>query len=230
MSAHTLFVTGTDTGVGKTRISTALIRLARAQGIDACGYKPVASGCSRTSAGALHNDDALALQAASDHVEPYDAINPLAFEPPIAPHLAAREAGTTIRLEALDAGHARLASRHELIVVEGAGGWQVPLNDHATLADWVADRQWPVVLVVGLRLGCLNHALLSAESIARRTPLAGWVANQLPPRQPRWAENLDSLRMRLQVPLWGVVGEDIDGAAAQQALDTAETRAGLRRT
>ena len=228
MSARTLFVTGTDTGVGKTRIAAALIGLARARGIDACGYKPVASGCSRGGAGALRNEDALALQAASDGVEAYEAINPLAFEPAIAPHLAAREAGTPILLEALDAAHAQLASRHELIVVEGAGGWQVPLNDDTTVADWVAGRQWPVLLVVGLRLGCLNHALLSAESIARRTRLVGWVANQLPPRQLRWAENLDSLVARLQVPLWGVIGEGIDGPAAQHALDRPATWSALR--
>lgn len=227
MSARTLFVTGTDTGVGKTHVATALVRLARNNGIDACGFKPVASGCEQVD-GSLRNDDALALLAASGDAEPYEAINPYAFEPAIAPHLAAREAGRPISVEVLDAAHAALASRHELIVVEGAGGWQVPLDDTRTLADWVAGHRWPVALVVGLRLGCLNHALLSAESIARRTELAGWVANRLPPSQPRWRENLEDLGLRLPAPLWGVVGEHADTAAAERALASATALRCLR--
>lgn len=227
MTARTLFVTGTDTGVGKTRVACALIRLARARGIDACGFKPVASGCERVD-GRLRNQDALALQAASGGAEPYEAVNPFTFEPAIAPHLAAREAGRRIDIGTLDAAHAALATRHELIVVEGAGGWQVPLDDGYTLADWVGGHRWPVLLVVGLRLGCLNHALLSAESIARRTALAGWIANRLPPAQARWQDNVADLRARLPAPLWGIVGEGQDGPAAQRALETPPALAGLR--
>lgn len=214
---RTLFVTGTDTGVGKTRAACALIAAARAWGIDACGYKPVASGCEQTPDG-LRNDDALALLRASGSNEPYEAINPLAFAPPIAPHLAARRVGVIIETARLDAAYAALSARHGLIVIEGAGGWQVPLNEAQTVADWVAARQWPVVLVVGLRLGCLNHALLSAEAIERRATLVGWIANVLPPAQACWQDNLDALRSRIAAPLWGVIGEHAEQEAAQHAL------------
>lgn len=217
VAPRTLFVTGTDTGVGKTRAACALIAAARAQGIDACGYKPVASGCEQTPEG-LRNDDALALLRASGGNESYAAINPLAFAPAIAPHLAARDAGLTIETVRLEVAHAQLCARHELIVVEGAGGWQVPLNETQTFADWVAARQWPVVLVVALRLGCLNHALLSAEAIQRRSPLVGWIANILPPAQARWQDNIEALRTRINAPLWGVIGDHADAGTAQQAV------------
>lgn len=223
MSATTLFITGTDTGVGKTRASTALVRLARARGIDAIGFKPVAAGC-EAGADGWRNDDALQLLAASGGIEPYDAINPIALPAPIAPHLAAQDVGAPIALAMLDAAYEALQVRHQRVIVEGAGGWRVPLDAHADFADWVSAHRWPVVLVVGLRLGCLNHALLSAESIARRVPLAGWIANLLPPLQPRWQDNLDTLRTRLPAPCLGLLPEDGDDAANIQALDTPETR------
>lgn len=223
MNTTTLFITGTDTGIGKTRASTALVRLARARGIDAVGFKPVAAGCDADVDG-LRNDDALQLLAASDGAEAYEAINPLALPAAIAPHLAARDIGTSIALATLDAAHAALASRHPCVIVEGAGGWRVPLNAQADFADWVASHRWPVILVVGLRLGCLNHALLSAESIARRAPLAGWIANLLPPPQERWHDNLQTLRERLPAPCLGVLPEAGDAAANMRALDTPETR------
>jgi dethiobiotin synthetase len=215
VSAKTLFVTGTDTGVGKTRVACALLRQARAQGTKACGWKPVASGCERTAQG-LRNADALALQAAAGTKEPYGLLNPYAFEPPIAPHLAAQAAGRRIRIQELDRVHAELARRYELVVAEGAGGWSVPLDETWSFASWVGEREWPVLLVVGLRLGCLNHALLSAESIGRRTRLAGWVANALPPEMPMLAENLESLRQRLSAPCWGFMpaGEESFSEAA----------------
>lgn len=204
-SGLTIFITGTDTGVGKTHIAAGLLRAAREQGIDACGYKPVASGCRLTPLG-LRNADALALQAAARTQEPYEAINPYAFRPAIAPHLAAHAAGRRIDLRRLDAAHRALASRHELVLIEGAGGWQVPLTARTTFADWVGRHRWPVLLVVGLRLGCINQALLSAESIARRTTLLGWIANRLPPAQPAWRENVEDLRLRMAAPLLGEVG------------------------
>lgn len=202
----TLFVTATDTGAGKTYVSCALLRAARAQGVRACGFKPVASGSERTADG-LRNEDALALRDAAGTLdEEYSAINPYAFEPAIAPHLAARQAGASVELAKLDAAHAQLAARHHWIVVEGAGGWQVPLNERESFADWASARQWPVLLVVGMRLGCINHALLSADSIARRAPLLGWVANALPPGMPYFAENIATLDRLMPAPRLDVAG------------------------
>lgn len=199
MSARTLFVTGTDTGAGKTFVACALLKHLRQQGLNVCGYKPVASGCQRTPEG-LRNEDALALQQAAGTAEPYERINPYAFEPAIAPHLAAAAAGVRIERARLDQAHVQLAAKHDWVVVEGAGGWQVPLNDDITFADWVASHQWPVVLVVGMRLGCINHALLSVESIARRAPLLGWVANALPPEMPQLLGNIATLERLMPAP------------------------------
>lgn len=200
MSARTLFVTGTDTGIGKTRIAAALLRGLRAAGYVGVGYKPVASGCTRGPQG-LRNDDALALQAAGSPGFDYDAINPIALEPAIAPHIAAAQAGVRIESADLDAGHARLAERADWLIVEGAGGWHVPLNDDLDFSDWVVSRGWPVLLVVGMRLGCVNHAVLSANAIAARGALAGWIANVLPPVQPCLEANIACLRQRIVAPL-----------------------------
>lgn len=222
MSARALFVTGTDTGVGKTRAAVALVQLARQLGIDAVGFKPVASGCEPTPDG-WRNDDALQLQAAGGD-EAYAAINPYALPEPIAPHLAAADQGLMLDIAVLDAAFDALAARHELVIVEGAGGWRVPLNAQTDFAGWVAARRWPVVLVVALRLGALNHALLSAESIAARTALAGWIGNVLPPRQPRLDDNLDWLLRTLPAPSLGLLPEGGDADANRTALDTAATR------
>jgi dethiobiotin synthetase len=214
----TVFVTGTDTGVGKTLISRALLHRLRAGGGSAAGFKPVASGAERTGEG-LRNDDARLLLAASTPGLDYAEVNPYCFEPPIAPHLAAREAGTRIELELLNHAHRRLAQRHDWVVVEGAGGWQVPLDEQHTFADWVAQQGWPVILVVGMRLGCLSQALLSAESIARRAPLLGWVANVPPPAPERLQDNIDTLRHRLQAPLLASVPSGATAAEIAAALD-----------
>lgn len=218
--ARTLFITGTDTGAGKTRAACALLLRARADGLRACGYKPVASGCVRDAQGAWRNDDALALIAASaDSGAAYAQVNPYAFEPPVAPHLAARAAGVRVQLSMLDAAHAALARDHELVVAEGAGGWLVPLNEDLSFASWVERHNWPVILVVGMKLGCLNHALLSVESITRRTRLAGWIANVLPPRMDLLDENLAELRERIAAPLLGVIAEH---ATPEQAALTVQ--------
>lgn len=214
----TIFVTGTDTGVGKTLVSQGLLHRLRAAGHSAAGFKPVASGAGRGGEG-LRNDDAERLLAASTPGLCYAEVNPYCFEPPIAPHLAAREAGVEIDPAVLDRAHARLAGRHDWVVVEGAGGWQVPLNARDTFADWVAARGWPVILVVGMRLGCISHALLSAESIARRTRLLGWVANVLPPAPDRLRDNIDTLRARLDAPLLATVPASATAAAVGAALD-----------
>lgn len=200
MSASTLFVTGTDTGIGKTLVAAALLRGLRAQGAKAVGYKPVASGCMHTPAG-LRNDDALALQAAGSPGWDYAQINPYAFAPAIAPHLAADEANQPIATPVLDAAHDRLAAASDWVIVEGAGGWHVPLGHDTDFAGWVAARGWPVLLVVGMRLGCINHAILSTNAIARHNPLVGWIANTLDAGQPRLAQNIACLEARLRAPL-----------------------------
>lgn len=200
----TIFVTGTDTGVGKTRISCGLLQQLRAEGLSVCGYKPVASGCEKTPEG-LRNEDALALQEAAQTTEAYGCINPYAFEPAIAPHLAAKAVGVNLNLTLLNQAHDELALSYKWVVTEGAGGFLVPLNDDITFGDWAAQRRWPVLLVVGMRLGCINHALLSAEAIARRGLLAGWVANTLSPDMPQLQENIGTLIERMPAPLLGVV-------------------------
>ncbi len=217
VASHTLFVTGTDTGVGKTLISCALLRQARQRGFSVAGYKPVASGCERGSDG-LRNADALALLAESSPGLAYTAINPVALEPAIAPHLAARQAGIAIDPLMLTGSYIALAQQHQRVVVEGAGGWRVPLGDQLGFDDWVASRQWPVLLVVGLRLGCINHALLSADAILRRTGPAGWVANVLPPQQENWQDNIETLKARMPAPLCGIVPAGADVGAAAAAL------------
>lgn len=217
--SNTFFVTGTDTGVGKTYVTSALLRCARTAGIKACGYKPVASGSEMTADG-LRNEDALALWAESAPGLRYAQINPLTYAPPIAPHVAAAQIGQPIDLALLDRAHAELLAQHDLVITEGAGGWRVPLVGDVGFDDWVSAHRWPVVLVVGVRLGCINHALLSVESIMRRTRLAGWVANRLPEGADAWQDTLDTLRARIEAPLLGVVppGGGIEGAAAALRL------------
>lgn len=195
------FVTGTDTGVGKTRIAVALIHALRAQGLRVAGMKPVAAG---HQPGEL-NEDVVALMQASNVAADLRDVNPYAFEPAIAPHIAAAQAGVQIDLDVIRAAHARLSAQADAVVVEGAGGWRVPLNEREDLADLAQALNVPVVLVVGLRLGCLNHALLTAESVARRgLPWAGWVGNAIDPAMDRRRENIESLKTRLPGPCLGI--------------------------
>jgi len=215
-----LFVTGTDTGVGKTRIAAALCRAFAARGLRVAAMKPVASGCSATAAG-LRNADALALQAAMTVRASYADVNPYAFEPPIAPHLAAHEAGTRIDFEVLDRAYERLCLQSEVLIVEGAGGWRVPLDAERDFADLAARWDLRVVVVVALRLGCLNHALLTIEAIERRAlPVYGWVANGLDPGFERAADNVAALRSRIAAPCIGVLGyaPDDDAEAVARTL------------
>lgn len=180
MSCTGLFITGTDTGVGKTLVAAALVRLAAAGGRRVVGLKPVASGAARTVDG-LRNDDALALQAAGSVSLPYALVNPSCFEPAIAPHLAAAEAGVAIELPRLVDGY-RVATRQaDLAIVEGAGGWRVPLHPAGFLSDLPEQLGLGVILVVGLRLGCLNHARLTLEAIERtgRCRFAGWIGSAI---------------------------------------------------
>lgn len=201
MKARGLFVTGTDTGVGKTRVAVALIQALRAQGLRVAAMKPVSAG----SAPGELNEDVMALRQAVNVMADVRDVNPYAFEPAIAPHIAAEQAGVRIDLEMIAAAYARLAAMADVVVVEGAGGWRVPLNEQEDMADLAQRLGLPVVLVVGLRLGCLNHALLTAESVARRRlPWAGWVGNHIDPAMASQAANIAALRARLPGPCLGV--------------------------
>lgn len=200
-SPNGIFVTGTDTGVGKTLISCALLHAYAAMGKRAVGMKPVAAGCEGEAC-----EDVALLMAASSIRAPADWVNPYAFVPPIAPHVAAQEAGVTIRLETIRDAYQNLANLAEMVVVEGVGGFRVPLNRREDTADLAAALGLPVVLVVGMRLGCLSHALLTAEVVAARgLRLAGWVANHIDPAMERFGSSLDALRQRLDAPLLAVV-------------------------
>ncbi len=217
MKGRGLFVTGTDTGAGKTVAAAALVHALRARGLRVAPMKPVASGCEATPAG-LRNDDALALIEAAGWEGSYEDVNPYAFAPPIAPHIAAAECGTAIRFGPIRAAYARLADRAEVVVVEGVGGWRVPLGPEGDVADLCAALGLPVVLVVGLRLGCLNHALLTAESVlARDLRLAGWIGSQVEPEMARLEENLATLRARLPAPCLGWLPWDPDAEAVDRA-------------
>lgn len=218
------FIAGTDTDVGKTTIAAGLLHAARQHGLSTLAAKPVASGCVVTPKG-LRNSDALALIDESSIKLPYEQVNPFAFEPAIAPHVAAREAGVALNVPTLlQAMRHVLAQNADFTLVEGAGGWRVPLSGQANLSDLAIALKLPVILVVGVRLGCINHALLSAEAIARdRLQLAGWVANIVDPRTSRLEDNLSSLAERLPAPCLGRVPwlkqASADAVAAHLQLD-----------
>lgn len=200
------FIAGTDTDIGKTTIAAGLLHAARLNGLSTLGAKPVASGCDVTPKG-LRNSDALALMAQSSVQMTYDEINPIAFEPAIAPHLAAREADVAISVSGLLAAMRKVLDKGaDFTLIEGAGGWRVPLSGQANLSDLAMALKLPVILVVGVRLGAINHALLTAEAIARDgLQLAGWVANIVEPKTSRLEENLASLAERLPAPCLGRV-------------------------
>lgn len=198
------FVTGTDTEVGKTVISVGLIKALQNQGITVAAMKPVASGCQMTEQG-LRNEDALALQSAATTPAAYALVNPYAFAPAIAPHIAARQAGISIELSTLLERFQQLQNTADAVVVEGAGGWLVPLNGQHSIADLAAVINLPVVLVVAIKLGCINHALLTADSIrGRGLTLAGWVANDFLDDVEHTAI-IESIAARIDAPCIGVV-------------------------
>lgn len=195
------FITGTDTGVGKTLIACALLHALRRRHARVIGMKPVAAGAVRTGEG-WASEDALALRAASSVAVQAELDNPVLLHEPLSPHLAAQHAGQRIDIEHIVACRRELARRTDAMVVEGAGGFHVPLSPTETGADLAQALGLPLILVVGLRLGCLNHALLTAEAIrARGLTLAGWVANRLDPAMAAPEENIAFLRERLQAPL-----------------------------
>lgn len=206
MSAHGIFITGTDTGAGKTLIACGLVRAFRQAGRRVSVMKPVASGSLATADG-LRNADALALmEAASLPAELYGEVNPYCFEPPISPHIAADEARISIDTDRIRQKFDGLRAGAEWIVVEGAGGWLAPINAHQTMSDLARALGLPALLVVGLKLGCLNHAQLSWRAVrSDGVSLAGWVASAIDPHMSRVAENLETLERMLGEPPLAVV-------------------------
>ncbi len=199
------FVTGTDTGVGKTLVTAALLRSLRESGLAVAGMKPVAAGTVAGPEGPA-NADALLLQSESSQRHPYAIVNPWLFEPAIAPHIAATEAGVVIDTDRIVKAHQTLCAAADIVLAEGAGGFLVPLDARRSFADLPALLGMEVLLVVGLRLGCLNHALLTAEAIATRgLTLAGWVGNGIDPRFARRDANIATLAAALAAPCLGIV-------------------------
>ena len=204
-SCRGYFITGTDTGVGKTAVTLGLMQALQALGNTMVAMKPVAAGCEPTPGG-LRNNDALRLQQQASLELDYAQINPYAFAPAIAPHIAAEQAGVRIDIDNIINKYSDLYCMSDYVLVEGAGGWQVPLNEDETLADLALQLGLDVIMVVGIRLGCLNHALLTAAAIAAAgCTLTGWVANQLPPAPECAQENINYLKSRISAPLLGVL-------------------------
>jgi dethiobiotin synthetase len=213
---RTFFIVGTDTGVGKTQVACALLYATRQLGLSAVGMKPIAAGIEADGG----NEDVTRLLAASSIQPPVALVNPYLYDSPIAPHLAAAEAGRPIVIALIQQALAQLQTLADVVWVEGVGGFRVPLDDQQDTADLAVALALPVVLVVGMRLGCLNHALLTAEAIERRgLYLAGWVANQIDPAMARFEANLATLQRRLNAPLLGVTPYDLNPEDAAVALD-----------
>ncbi|MGA9667180.1 MAG: dethiobiotin synthase [Gallionella sp.] len=196
------FVTGTDTGVGKTLISCALLQAFARQGKRVAGMKPIAAGCNADG----QNEDALQLRAAGNVSVSYESVNPFCFPWPVAPHIAALRAGVIIDLSMIEKSYRELSALADVVIVEGAGGLLVPLNEQQDGADLVRQLALPVILVAGMRLGCLNHALLTVEAVtARGLALAGWVANMAETGMESAEDNIAALQQRIAAPLLGVV-------------------------
>ena len=201
---NSIFVTGTDTDVGKTRISVALMELLQQQGNRVAGMKPIASGCEQTADG-LRNDDALQLKRQANIDVPYDIINPYAFAPAITPHIAAQQADVEIDIAKIKDNFKQIKQQADAVVVEGAGGWLVPLNNSQTMEDLALALDLPIILVVGIKLGCINHALLTVKAIEDSgLILQGWVANQIEPNAQA-KEIINTLQQAIDSPCLGVV-------------------------
>jgi dethiobiotin synthetase len=202
---HGYFITGTDTGVGKTAVTLGLMQVMQARGCRVAAMKPVASGGESTAAGLRNNDALLLQQQASVELE-YRQLNPYCFAPSIAPHIAAEQAGVRMDINEIYNIYNKIREISDCVLVEGAGGWQVPLNAEETLADLAVALDLEVILVVAIRLGCLNHALLTAESITNSgCELAGWVANHVLPVSEAAAANVRALDLRLACPKLGSI-------------------------
>ncbi|MBC8947830.1 MULTISPECIES: dethiobiotin synthase [Xenorhabdus] len=199
------FLTGTDTEVGKTVVSCALLQAANKKGYLTAGYKPVASGSKMTSEG-IRNSDALALQRNSTVSLTYQEVNPLVFMEPTSPHIVSAELNQPIDFSVLSEGLAVLVKKSDWVLVEGAGGWYTPLSENTTFADWVIQENLPVILTVGVKLGCINHAVLTAKAIQYAgLKLAGWVANEIEPAGKHQVAYLETLERMIPAPLLGVI-------------------------
>ena len=206
MKRFSAFITGTDTEVGKTFVTSALLKAFEKEGYSTLGLKPVSAGCEVTEDG-LRNEDALMLQAASSEKAAYETINPVAYEPAIAPHIAAMEKGKLLSASGLE-GFVRgaMLKPAKVKLIEGAGGWFTPLSYRETLADLVKRLNVPVILVVGMRLGCINHALLTVSAIeGSGLNLVGWVANRVDAEMDRYEENVETLKQMINAPCLGEV-------------------------
>ena len=222
MAKRQFFITGTDTDAGKTLITQGLLEKANQAGLQTIGLKPVAAGCEPSAEG-LRNSDALFLQQAASIKLSYAEVNPFALEPPIAPHLAALEVGKRLSAERIAAVcRGAMMTKYDFLLVEGAGGWRVPLNERETFARVPALLNMPVILVVGMKLGCINHAMLTAEAILRDgLEIAGWVANRVDPNMEQYEGNVDTLKHVFRFPLLGEVPylEDRSAASVAKFLD-----------
>ena len=222
-SRFSCFVTGTDTEIGKTLVSAAILHKLVAGGQRACGMKPVAAGATMID-GALHNEDADMLIAAGNVHLPSSITTPYMLREPAAPHIAAALEGVTIEAVPIIAAFAEIQAASDAVVVEGVGGFRVPFNDNFDSADLAAQLNLPVILVVGMRLGCISHALLTVEAIiARGLVLAGWIANTADPDMRFEQENIDALAQRIPAPLLGRVPrlQEPTAAAAAAFIDLA---------
>lgn len=217
------FIAGTDTDAGKTMVACALLAKARSQGLTTAAVKPLAAGCIDTKEG-LRNDDAEQLLAQCTLPLYYEQVNPVAFMEPIAPHIAAQKQGQRMQVDRLTGFTSGvLMQGANFTLVEGVGGWRVPINERETLADLAIDLSIPVILVVGMRLGCINHALLTVEAIARDgLELAGWVANCIDPQMAELAANVDTLQHRVQAPMLGLVPNLSDINEASERVEACQ--------
>ena len=206
LKPNSYFIVGTDTGVGKTFIASRIVQQFANQGYKTVGMKPIASGCEKNAQGEWVNEDVTALTNASNVQAPLDLINPYRFIPAIAPHIAASQAGVNIEIAKISQCFSALQQQTDIVIVEGAGGFLVPINPQETLVDLAVALKLPIILVVGMRLGCINHTLLTVEAIKNRgLHLAGWVANQIDPEMPVFRENVATIQNRVEANLLSVV-------------------------
>jgi dethiobiotin synthetase len=223
-AASRLFIAGTDTGCGKTEVTLAFMAGLKDQGLKVAGMKPVASG-GHTASGRTVNDDAARIQAASSMALDYDNVCPWSLPEPIAPHIAAARAGREITVPPVVQAFTSLSQQADVVVVEGIGGWRVPLSGSLHMPDLVAALALPVILVVGLRLGCINHALLSMDGIKRdRGGLSGWIANHVDPHYSTAVETVNYLSRAIPAPLLGEIpfmDGGVDPIAAAACIDLA---------
>ncbi|WP_105199081.1 MULTISPECIES: dethiobiotin synthase [unclassified Pseudoalteromonas] len=196
------FITATDTDAGKTHVTSLLLKLAVQHKRKALGFKPIAAGAEQAF-GRLVNTDALTLIESGNTQALYEQVNPFIYEPPIAPHIAAAQQGEQITLAKLNKAYEEISALDaDILLTEGAGGWLLPINDQELLSDWVVAAKLPVILVVGMKLGCLNHALLTMASLQQQgVEVAGWIANQVDPDMAEYDANLATLKARMPVPM-----------------------------